>query len=471
MMKQEVRQTVLHFMRKHHMADGGSVLAAVSGGADSVCLLLLLKELKGILGIRHLEAFHLNHGLRGQEADRDEDYVKKICADWDVPLTVCRKDVAAFGRARGISTEAAGRELRYQYMEAIARKISDREGLETRIATAHHKDDNAETVLFHFVRGTGLLGLSGIAPVREAVIRPLLCLTRREIEEYLSESGTDWCEDSSNKESAYTRNKIRNILIPWLEKELNPRASEHILQMARVAGEADEYFAKEARRLLGDEASTGKTACRIETRLFDGQPGILKEYIVREMILRAAGGRGRDISGRHIRAVMDLLGPGRGTHADLPFGLCARRDYTHLEIMESAKASVKALAGEAPAAKNPVPVDSRLQFLVFPWKKDREIPKNQCTKWFDYGKIENTLSVRTRVPGDYFQIAGGRKKALNRYFIDEKIPESERDHVLLLADGHHILWIVGYRISEYYKVTETTQTILQAVDCKGENHG
>lgn len=212
------RQKVLSFMKKNHMTDrGDSVLAAVSGGADSVCLLLLLHEMAAELGIK-VFAFHMNHGIRGAEADRDERFVMELCERLNIPLTVAHEKVEEYAAERGLSGEEAGRILRYHHLGETAEKYQC-----AKIAVAHHEDDDAETVLLNLFRGSGLAGLSGIRPVRENIIRPLLCVSRKEIEEYLNEQELSWCEDSTNKENDYTRNKIRNELLPWVTENINSR--------------------------------------------------------------------------------------------------------------------------------------------------------------------------------------------------------------------------------------------------------
>lgn len=443
------KKKVAEFVRRYQMAGSGDgVLAAVSGGADSVCLLLLLDEMREELGIR-LGAFHLNHGLRGAEADRDETYVRKLCEGRGIPLTVKRVDVAAYGAEKKISEEEAGRILRYGFLEEEAA----REGF-SKIATAHHRNDNQETVLMNLFRGSGLGGLGGIPPVRGKIIRPLLCLGRREIEEYLGDAGLGWCEDSTNRENLYQRNKIRNELLPWIRENINGQAGEHLLKTAALAAAADEYFEGLAGRILG-------TRPWIETAVFDAQPEIVKTYLIRGMMTHAFGGT-KNISESHIRSVMALLGPGNHGRTDLPGGFFAVRGYERLEI--------KAVDGEE-KSRGEQGEGVSYATRMFPWKKGMEIPKTLYTKWFDYDKIKNRLIFRRRQKGDYFQIAGGKTKTVRRYFIDEKIPESQRDSVPLFADGNHILWIVGHRISEYYKVTDETKNVIEITVDKGELHG
>ena len=225
--RRRFRQKVLGFMRNKHMTDrGDGVLAAVSGGADSVCLLLLLNGMAAELGIR-VFAFHMNHGIRGEEADRDEQFVGELCKQLEIPLTVVHEKVETYAEEHGLSGEEAGRILRYRHLEETAESYQC-----TKIAVAHHEDDDAETVLLNLFRGSGLAGLSGIRPVRGKIIRPLLCVSRKEIEEYLKEQGFSWCEDSTNRENDYTRNKIRNELLPWVRENINSRAAEHILAVS-----------------------------------------------------------------------------------------------------------------------------------------------------------------------------------------------------------------------------------------------
>ncbi len=533
--RRRFRQKVLGFMRNKHMTDrGDGVLAAVSGGADSVCLLLLLNGMAAELGIR-VFAFHMNHGIRGEEADRDEQFVGELCKQLEIPLTVVHEKVETYAEEHGLSGEEAGRILRYRHLEDTAERYQC-----AKIAVAHHEDDDAETVLLNLFRGSGLAGLSGIRPVRGKIIRPLLCVSRKEIEEYLKEQGFSWCEDSTNRENDYTRNKIRNELLPWVKENINSRAAEHILAVSELAAQADVYFEMEAERILeesclkrreeakqptsqnageadGKESGTGqdsnvaenamKMYTKISTNLFDSQPEILKTYIIRRMVLNAAG-KAKDITERHIRAVMKLTGPGGGHSVNLPYGLQAVRGYETLKIVQGQERR-SAVESSDPGQKwknegsfekeirlrtdldetfRVGPASIRLHAI--PRKKEPEIPKNQYTKWFDYDKINVGLSIRYRKNGDYLTLSGGGKKKLRRFMIDEKIPEDERDRIPVLADGDHVLWVVGYRISDYYKITDETEHILEAEvnlpdggeqpenggqagiwNCKGEDHG
>lgn len=504
----EFTRRVSEYMKEHHMAEmGDGILAAVSGGADSVCLLLVLKDLADELGIR-ISAFHLNHGLRGEEAMRDENYVRELCEKQEIPLKVVREDVRQYAAETGMSEEEAGRVLRYTHLARTAEEFRCR-----KVATAHHCDDNVETVLMNLFRGSGLKGIGGIRPVRELnersrccsgtetksckgsdstkceIIRPLLQISRKEIENYLYKKKVVWCEDSTNGESTYGRNRVRNTLIPWIQEHINDQASAHVLKTAEFAAQADEYFRAEAEKILGERVGL-QYASGISTDTFDVQPHIMKTYLVRAMIGRVSESE-KDISSRHIEAICALTGPGGGTMVHLPYGLRAVRGYDRLEITRNDEIPVE-MSGEKTSSygqnecsqnRNDLPklalnqslkmeiMGLSVEMRVFLAKKEMEIPKNQCTKWFDYDKINEVLCIRTRETGDYYIIGGEKRKLLKRFFIDEKIPEAVRGEIPLLADGNHILWIFGYRISEEYKITNSTQTILEVRIHKGEDYG
>ena len=457
----EMQKRVIEFRKEHKMIEPGNrVIVALSGGADSVCLLHLLAELREELGIQ-LRAVHVHHGLRGEEADRDAAFAEKTAETAGIPCLVVRRDVAGYAKISGESVEEAGRSLRYQAFEEAAASWGG-----AKIAVAHHREDQAETILHNLFRGSAMKGLSGMAPVRGAVVRPLLCVSRTEILEFLEEHSLEYCEDSTNASQDYTRNRLRHHLIPEICREINAGAVEHIVNAGERLRQADEYFEKAAadfwERYGIEEIRDGRRRNGVAAETLAGQPEIIKGYIVRTMMEMRIGTM-KDITSSHIEQICGLAEKGTGKRICLPYGLEAWREYGMLRLGERAwngKAE-----NETPKEENP------LRFCCFPYEKHEEIPQNQYTKWFDYDRIKDTLSVRTRKTGDYIVLKDGKRKTVKAYMIDEKIPRQERDRILLLAEGNHILWIVGYRISEYYKVTENTKKILQVQADGGEEHG
>ena len=464
---------VRDYMREHEMtAPGDAVIVALSGGADSVCLLTVLKQLATPEFL--LRAVHVHHGIRGAEADRDEAFAQKLCESLSVPLCVAYCHVPAYAAEHGLSEEEAGRILRYQVLEKEAGKWEQElpAGSRVKIALAHHRDDNAETILHHLLRGSGLTGLAGIRPVQGRRIRPLLCVGREEIRAYLEAGHISWCEDSTNQSPDYTRNRIRSQVLPLLKTAVNEQAEEHILQAGQIIGQADAYLRQQAEEIW-QEAVCGREEdlAAIPLTAFARQPEILKTYLIRHMLDQLHPGW-KDIGSRHFTAIAELAGKPVGSRLDLPGGLMARTGYETLEIVRKTEreVSVKTESGADGEihGRQTVP---ELHMTVFSRQKDQEIPKNQYTKWFDYDKIKGTLSVRTRRTGDYLILPSGGSKTIARYMIDEKIPKEKREKILLLAEGSHVLWVVGFRISEYYKIEEHTENILQVTCDGGKDYG
>ena len=464
---------VRDYMREHEMtAPGDAVIVALSGGADSVCLLTVLKQLATPEFL--LRAVHVHHGIRGAEADRDEAFAQKLCESLSIPLCVAYCHVPAYAAEHGLSEEEAGRILRYQVLEKEAGKWEQElpAGSRVKIALAHHRDDNAETILHHLLRGSGLTGLAGIRPVQGRRIRPLLCVGREEIRAYLEAGHISWCEDSTNQSPDYTRNRIRSQVLPLLKTAVNEQAEEHILQAGQIIGQADAYLRQQAEEIW-QEAVCGREEdlAAIPLTAFARQPEILKTYLIRHMLDQLHPGW-KDIGSRHFTAIAELAGKPVGSRLDLPGGLMARTGYETLEIVRKTEreVSVKTESGADGEihGRQTVP---ELHMTVFSRQKDQEIPKNQYTKWFDYDKIKGTLSVRTRRTGDYLILPSGGSKTIARYMIDEKIPKEKREQILLLAEGSHVLWVVGFRISEYYKIEEHTENILQVTCDGGKDYG
>ena len=430
-----LKQVEQDITRKGIIQQGDRITVGLSGGADSVCLLLLLLELKPKYGLA-LKAVHVHHGLRGAEADGDEAFVRELCEKLGVPLAVRHVDVRAQAEQTGCSEEEAGRKLRYQALKEEA------DG--GKIATAHHSDDNCETILFNMIRGTGLSGLSGIPQVNGNIIRPLLHVSREQIEAYLKEKGQPWRTDATNASPAYTRNRIRNELLPWLEREINPGTREHLLNLAQRAAEVEELIEGLAREFFREQAVIGEDAAELPVKALLEQPAPVQKQVLLKAVETVCGSK-KDVTARHLDALAELLLKQVGAAVSLPYGLRGSRTYETLRIGFAGTPRTAAFSG-------------KIRFFVrFDTADPPRIP---YTKWFDYDKIKDTLIWRTRQSGDVIAIAGGRK-SLKRFLIDEKVPAELRDSLPVLADGKNIVWIAGYRISERYKVTEKTTRIAE----------
>lgn len=433
---------------------GDHVIVGISGGADSVCLLHILTKLKPVYDLT-ITGVHINHGLRGEQADRDQSFSEELCSRLGADCRTFCVDIKALAKERHMTEEEAGRSFRYECFEAV------RDELEAdKIAVAHHMNDLAETVILNLCRGTGLKGMCGIPPVRGAVIRPLINVLREEIEEYVREQGLSFCNDMSNFEDFYSRNKIRLEVIPYLEKNINAGVVKHIHALAKNASFADAYIRK-----CADEIQEGVMKYEPEYAVISSI-GLLKTdpAITGELIRRAIDhitGSLKDVTYRHVKLIQELAEKGTGKQLDLPYGLEAVKDYDRIIIRKHRE--IKAEPVIHPEKKSDADAPDlcyETKYLVY--NKKSQIPKNRCTKWFDYDRISCSLVLRTRMPGDYMCIKGGMKKTIKRVFTDDKVSRDKRDRMLMFADGDHIVWIPGLdRISEAYKVSEDTVHVLE----------
>ena len=453
------------FVREQQLIpDGSGILIGLSGGADSVCL---LRYLAAAREKRHLTllAVHVHHGIRGEEADRDRAFSEALCGRLQIPFRTVYRDIPAEAAAEGLTLEEAGRKARYEIFYALAKKL----GENTLVAVAHHQRDQAETVLHHLLRGSGLTGLGGIRPRSGAVIRPLLETSREEIEEILKALGQDWCTDSTNADPAYLRNRIRGQLLPWLEEEINPRAVCHIAETALRLQHAEDYLRGESSRFRRAYVRQTENGMTVSAKALAVCPQILQEYVIQEM-LEAVCGRKKDLEAVHITQIRELTGRKEGSRISLPYRMQACFCGGQL-IIEGLPKEQRGTAEEAEERREillslpPGPGQEAcfgpLRLRVMPREEAGEIPQKQYTKWLDYDKISGNLSLRKRRPGDYFLLPGGKRKTLKRFLIDEKIPARIRGELPLLADGDHILWIIGRRISEGVKITEETRRVLR----------
>ena len=465
-------EKVLRYIREEHMLnDGWKVVVGISGGADSMCLLFALLEIRAVMELE-LIGVHIHHGIRGREADDDQRYVETICREYDVPCYSFKADIRRMAAARKMTEEEAGRYYRYECFERVRVNLSA-----NAIAVAHHQEDCCETVLMNLFRGSGIRGLTGILPVRDRIVRPLLRVSRGEIEAYLRAAGVKWREDASNADTGYMRNRVRHELMPYIRAHINERAGEHIEQMAGMMRDICDYLDEQTAAAFDRcvKVTADPAGCVIDAKAYRAEHGVIRRELLRRCLAVTAG-RLKDIEYVHVELLDGLFDKNAGASLDFPYDMTARRTYDSV--------IVRAGKREAPERTEGVRVDRvpgtyalpgpgmtmRLSFRDY--GENEEIPRNVYTKWFDCDRIKGTLAIRTRRNGDFIIFdEAGHKKTLNRFMIDARVPRQERDRVLLLADGSHILWIVGYRISEGYKITDSTKKVLVA-EIKGEEkHG
>jgi len=440
------------------------IVVGVSGGADSICLLHLLNKLK-----IPLIAVHINHCIRGKEADEDERYVVDTCGSLGIVCKVFREKIEDIAKEKKLTEEEAGRIVRYNSFRKVMKEYSA-----NKIAVAHNMNDNAETVLFNIFRGSGMVGIGGIKPQNDDIIRPLMCVTRNEIEEYLNKQEIVFKNDRTNFEEEYTRNKIRLNILPYVEENINKKAVKHMSDMASMARDTEDFINDYVKNLFDKVVVIDENnVYHLDVKALSNEKKIIQKKLVR-YVINCIISRLKDIEAVHIDDIVGLINKQVGKKIMLPYGLVAIKEYTAIKIIidkdnksnenkeKKAEAAFEILDFNDKKSYYIDYYDAYLRFRIIKNKKGLIIPKNNYTKWFDYGKINNIVKIRNRCQGDFIQLnrQGGKKK-LKDFFIDSKVDKNIRDRIPLLADGSHVMWVIGMRSSEGYLVDENTENILE----------
>lgn len=465
------KDKVKAFMEQHKMLQmGDHVLIGLSGGGDSVCLFHLLLELRKEYQLT-LSAVHVEHGIRGQEALRDAEFAQKLCKAEGVSCYVRHVKVLEEAQKEGLSEEEMGRKLRYEIFQQISEEIGA-----NKIAVAHHGNDLCETMLFHLCRGTGLAGLCALGPVRENIIRPLLAFDRSEIEEFLRTEQLEYCEDSTNEDTDYTRNYIRNEIVPRLE-QVNVRAVEHMRQTAEILSKARTFLEKEITRKKEQYVRMEDGTAFVAEELFQKEDEYVTDGVLHDVMEDVAGSR-KDIHHQHVKSVVELFSMQVGRRISLPYGMEAVREYRGISVGKSLQRAViqedrathmlqipgRTLLGDGREVITRVFDAEELDGMD-------KIPDNVCTKWFDYDIINGYISIRHRRAGDYMVVdAKGGTKKIKDFLINEKVPKEQRDRLLMVTKEDLVLWVVGLRMGEFGKLHKETKKVLEITICGGIDH-
>ena len=477
-----MKREVLAYIKQNKMIEKNDVvLAGVSGGSDSMAMLRILKELQPELKFM-LRVVHVHHGIRGQEADRDSSFVENICREWQIPCMVYYYDVPKLSRKWKLGEEETGRIVR---KEAFQKEISAwNPETRIRIALAHNQEDLAETMIHNLCRGTGLRGLCTMRPVDGEIIRPILCLSREKIADYLKEENISHIQDSTNLSDEYTRNRIRHHILPMLEQQVNIKAAAHMAETAARISQAEEYLTQQSSQVLKDYRTDNGYYF---TDKFFMEPQIIQTYALQQAMEDLAGRR-KDLTAVHFQKVLTLYEMQTGRRVSLPYHMEARRDYTGVRLFlqkedsgtgkpawtgQNRRESADIAAEEKNYRTHAAEMECEIRIpgtVICPlgtfsteifFYEGQKIEEKKYTKWLDYDKIEKNPCIRTRQTGDYMVInSQGNTKKLNRCMIDEKIPSEKRDEIPLIACGKEILWMVGSRMNERYKINPQTRKVL-----------
>jgi len=432
------------------------------------------------LPLRSLHVAHLNHQLRGADSDGDAEFVAEQAVAWQVPITVESADVAGRARQENISIELAARRCRYEFFERLCLQLGS-----SHVVLAHHADDHVETVLHRFIRGTGLRGLGGIRAVRPIrhgseimIVRPLLTIWRVEIERYAAEHDVAFRTDASNRSSAYTRNRLRNELLPLLREQFNPKINEAICRLAEQARAADSYLHEVTGQWLESMMIEHRDRrITLDARPIVGQSRAQQMQLIREIIIRL-GASEREISFVHLCAVADLLTDCAGSkQLHLPGGLHVSRQYERL-IFELVTQSADSYLASPREYRVAVPGITRLpEFgmeleveimqvnvaVIDAYLQQRQqAGRQQCCdeEWIDADQLDGPMIARAPRLGDSFSPLGmSNTKKLSDFFIDEKIDAHRRKQIIVVCDSLGPVWVAPYRIDHRVRLMQQSRRV------------
>ncbi|MCR5625227.1 MAG: tRNA lysidine(34) synthetase TilS [Lachnospiraceae bacterium] len=482
--------------------DGDICIVGVSGGPDSIYLLYVLNEACKDMYVK-LHAVHVNHNIRGEEADSDERFVEEYCKELDIPIHIYSVNVPEFARNNKISEEEAGRSYRYKMYAKLAYELAAEDSV-VKLFLGHHMDDQAETVLFHLFRGSSLKGIGGMNPERDffaedflkpefpgmdipvsefKIERPLLGIRKQEIIDELNGLGISWKLDETNMDVQYTRNKIRNIIIPSLEENIQKESVRHIADTAGDVREVQDFLDSYASTVYAKIVKKEKGITYIFGEEFKALHIAVQKHVAMRIISNAAGKR-KDITREHIMMFIRLCNGETGKKISLPYRVVAEKSYEKIYVYKKKKFEKKPIDVDNSLIENISDmeeiiyingklvterseiygIDFKIRDLDTVGGFDRgDIKKTYCTKYFDCDKINGALSLRYPKEGDYIILGGGQEKKFSRFMIDQKIPRMKRKSLLVLACGNHVLWVPDYdKVSTGAYLDNNTKKVLVA---------
>lgn len=454
-----MKEKVLSIIREHNLIKKNeNIVIGVSGGPDSMALLYVLLEIKPLLNF-NIHIAHVNHGVRGEDAKSDQLFVERVANELNLPYYTKNVDMIRYGKEKGITSEEAGRELRYGFFRQILKSVGG-----GKIAVAHNMNDQAETLLMRFMRGTGIDGLKGMEFIYEDIIRPILGIDRKEIEAYIEKNAIETVLDKTNLEPIYTRNKIRLELIPYIEENFNPNIINTLWRMSRISDIdskfLEDYSEREYNLIVKKHINN---SIILDRGKFLEEDRSIQQRIIRNAIFEISGSL-QGVSEVQISSVLNLfLGSGTGKEVHLSNDLIARNSYEDLIIERGIhKEKDKYLYSLDFSGVNIFEKIGYCFFIRIINKDDLIINKSSNIRYFDLDMVKGDLKVRNRREGDRFIPFGMKgKKKLKDYFIDEKVPKELRDRIPLIVDGEDILWVVGYRTNDLYKINSSTKNVLE----------
>lgn len=438
--------------------ENDNIVLGVSGGPDSMALLYAFLEIRREIPFNIFVA-HVNHGVRGKDALRDELFVERKSKELGLKYYSKRVDMEKYARENSMTDEEAGRELRYGFFREILKELGG-----GKIAVAHNKNDQAETLLLRIMRGTGLDGLTGMSFSNQVdIIRPLLNISREEIEDYISINKIETVLDLTNLQSIYGRNKVRLEMIPFIEDNFNPNIIETLWRTSQLIGQESSFLNEETEKRYNlIVKKQGINSIIFNSALFDAEHIAMQNRIIRMAIAKLVGslyGYGEE----HINLTRELFAQNMtGKKIDIPGGLISRVNYDEY-IIEISKEEYIEFDYILDMGEN-IFEDIGIQIDLSLKNKDEINEKDKTKRYFDFDKVNGKLRIRNRINGDKFVPLGMKgSKKIKDYFIDKKIPRNLRDKIPLLVDDDDIISILGYAIGHKYKICKETKRVLEVI--------
>lgn len=454
-MTKTIEQKTLKFIDENHLVEKeDKILVAFSGGADSVFLLHFLIKFKKRLGIE-LSAFHLNHNLRGKSAYEDEKFCSDFCSKNKIEFHSVSRDIKTFAREKKISIEEAGREIRYAELLKTAKKCKAE-----KIATAHNASDNVETILLNFVKGTGIRGLTGIPVRRENIIRPILCLTSDEIRKYLKENKIPYRLDKSNLDTDYERNFLRNEIIPKLKQKLNPRVEGKISNTATILKDINSFIENQINQIARNTARFDGKELKLNlkkiSKLDVGFCSIfLKSTVEKNFKI--------ELSSENINSLVELINSQTGTKINLKEFVVAYKDRDLLIISRHSKKSYLRVSKKIKIGQK-IKIDGKMISIEEISRKNVKFINDKSIEFISGDPVGNVFEIRNWKAGDKFQPFGMKgTKNISDFLSDEKTSSQKKKENLVLTYSGKIVWVIGLRIDERFKITPKTKKILKLV--------
>ncbi|MEG0775575.1 tRNA lysidine(34) synthetase TilS [Clostridium sp.] len=452
-------EKVISTIKENRMiSNGDKIIVALSGGPDSMSLLNVLYELRERFNLT-LYAAHVNHMLRGEDSDNDEKACKTFCEKHNIKLFSKNINIDAISKERNISHEMAGREVRYEFFIELFENLKA-----NKIALAHNSNDQAETVLMRLMRGSGIEGLVGIKPVRDSIfIRPLINTSRKEIEEYCSRNSLPVRIDKTNFESIYARNKVRLELIPYIEENFNTDIIATLNRMSSLIRMDSDYLEEKSSKFFEKYCDSKMEKVIIYKDAFNLHYSILSR-VLRKALFKIKGNL-YNLESIHIENIINIQKGETGKTTVVPGGVVVSNVYKDIHLhkaisgLKENKNFCKILSvGESIVTET----NNKFKLNVIDKERFLKSESKDNIKYFDYDKIKQPISIRFRQEGDRFTSLGMKgSKKLKDLFMDLKIPREQRDEIPLICFGDEIGWIVGYRISDKFKVENHTKNILE----------